>query len=393
MSTNSNGGGSGGGSYTPVPTPPPSSTEKPEGTVEMVQQHNDGAQAVNVNNSSDELKTSVLTPEEQERVVRGDNAKIILKVTDISTSVSKEEKKLIQDKLAAENGVSENTAVDKSVLYVDLSLYKQIGSQAESRVTETKGKISISLEVPKELWNTDVTKSREFYVLRIHDREVTRIEGTYDADKHLFAFETDRFSTYALTYQDTRQIQTYQDFHHLQLTAKADKTSQTLSYKKAANVDGYLIYGGRCGGEMIKLADLSAKTTSYTVKKLKKGANYKYQVKAYRIIDGEQVVVMTSKIIHSITESKTYANPTKVTTDVASVKLKVGKSKTVTGLVVLPKGKKLMKHTATIRYESSNKQVATVNSKGKIKAKAEGTCYIYAYAQNGVYKRIKVTVE
>ena len=348
---------------------------------------------MNVNNSSDELKTSVLTPEEQERVVRGDNAKIILKVTDISTSVSKEEKKLIQDKLAAENGVSENTAVDKSVLYVDLSLYKQIGSQAESRVTETKGKISISLEVPKELWNTDVTKSREFYVLRIHDREVTRIEGTYDADKHLFAFETDRFSTYALTYQDTRQIQTYQDFHHLQLTAKADKTSQTLSYKKAANVDGYLIYGGRCGGEMIKLADLSAKTTSYTVKKLKKGANYKYQVKAYRIIDGEQVVVMTSKIIHSITESKTYANPTKVTTDVASVKLKVGKSKTVTGLVVLPKGKKLMKHTATIRYESSNKQVATVNSKGKIKAKAEGTCYIYAYAQNGVYKRIKVTVE
>jgi uncharacterized protein YjdB len=61
--------------------------------------------------------------------------------------------------------------------------------------------------------------------------------------------------------------------------------------------------------------------------------------------------------------------------------------------VVLPESKKQKEHTAVIRYESSNKAIATVNSKGKIIAKAKGTCYVYAYAQNGVYKKITVTVE
>ncbi len=387
----------------PSPTPTPSSdsgsgsssnnTEKSEGKVEKDQKKEEGAPAVNVNNSSDELKASVLTPEEQKRVAEGENARIILKVTDISASVNDKEKKLIQDTLASENGVTTNEATDIPVLYIDLTLYKQVGSQEETKVTETKDKISISIEVPEELRSTDGSISREFYVLRVHNGEVTRIEGTYDPVTHLFTFETDKFSTYALTYQDKIKIQTYQDFHHLRLTAEAGKTSQTLSYKRIANADGYLIYGGKCGEEMKKLAKLPADTTSYTVKNLKKGTNYKYQVKAYQMIDGEQVIIATSKVIHTITESKKYGNPTKVTTDKASVKLEVGISKTVTGQVVLPKGKKLKEHTAVIRYASSNKEIATVNSKGKITAKAKGTCYVYAYAQNGVYKRIKVTVE
>jgi hypothetical protein len=377
----------------PNPSPIPSPIEKPEGTVEVAQQQNDSAPAVIVDNSSNELKTSVLTPKEQEMVERGENAKIILKVTDIGTSISDEEKRLIQEKLASENGAVENGASDISVLYIDLSLYKQVGSQEQTKVTETNSKISISIEVPEELWNKDVTKNRAFYVVRIHDGEVTRIDGSYDADKNLFTFETDRFSTYALTYQDTRQIQYYHDFHHLQLKAKAGKTSQTLSYKRIANADGYLIYGGKCGAEMTKLAEVPANTTSYTVKNLKQGAYNKYQVKAYRMIGGEQVIIMTSKVVHSITESKTYANPTNVTTDSASVKLATGKSKTVTCQVVLPKGKKLKEHTAAIRYETSNKAIATVNSKGKITAKAKGICYVYAYAQNGAYKKIKVTVK
>lgn len=378
---------------TSTPDPTPSKTKKSEGKVEKTQEQNNGAPAVNINNSTDELKTSVLTPIEQKMVARGENAKIILKVTDIGTSVSDEEKKLIQDKLAAENEAIGNGTSDISVLYVDLSLHKQIGSQEQIKVTETNGKISISLEVPEELWNTNVTKRRTFYILRIHDGEVTRIDGSYDADKHLLTFETDRFSTYALTYQDTSRIQTYHDFRHLQLTAKSGKTSQTLSYKKAANADGYLIYGGKCGGEMSELADLPANTTNYTVKNLIKGTYYKYQVKAYRIIDGEQVIIMTSKVIHTVTESKLYGNPTKVTTDVASVTLAAGKSKNVTGQVVLPKGKMQKEHTTVIRYETSNKAIATVNSKGKITAKQKGICYVYAYAQNGVYKKIKVMVE
>ena len=51
------------------------------------------------------------------------------------------------------------------------------------------------------------------------------------------------------------------------------------------------------------------------------------------------------------------------------------------------------KHIALISYESSNTSIATVNNEGKIVAVGKGTCYVYAYAQNGVYKKIKITVK
>ena len=50
-------------------------------------------------------------------------------------------------------------------------------------------------------------------------------------------------------------------------------------------------------------------------------------------------------------------------------------------------------HVATIRYLSTDKKIATVSKKGKITAKGKGTCYVYAYAHNGIYKKVKVTVK
>ena len=43
-------------------------------------------------------------------------------------------------------------------------------------------------------------------------------------------------------------------------------------------------------------------------------------------------------------------------------------------------------------YETSNSKVAIVTS-GKIKAIGKGSCYIYAYTQNGVCAKVKVIVK
>jgi uncharacterized protein YjdB len=46
-----------------------------------------------------------------------------------------------------------------------------------------------------------------------------------------------------------------------------------------------------------------------------------------------------------------------------------------------------------IRYESSNPRIAKVNAKtGEITGVKKGDCYVYVYAQNGVYKRVTVNV-
>lgn len=394
------GGSSGGGATGSNPAPVQSGTGKSEGTVVKDQQQSNGAPAASVNNSGAELKVSVLTPQEQKMVAQGENVRVILKVEDISASISAEEKQLIDETL---NLTKSDT--DTPALYVDLSLYKQVGDQEPTRITETNSKISISIEVPERLWNTEAGKSRTFYIIRLHENKAIRIDGTYDLVSHLFTFETDRFSAYALTYQDvntttvnndgntTDQPAQSQDFQHLRLTAKAELNTQTLTYVKVSGADGYLIYGAKCGQKLMKLKDVNKTVANYTVKNLKPATYYKYQVKAYKMINGKRVIIMSSKIVHSVTMSKIYANPTKLSSNTAAVKLSVGQTKTLTCQVVLPEGKKLKKHTAVICYESTNKTIATINSKGKIIAKAKGTCYVYAYAQNGVYKKVRVTVE
>lgn len=53
---------------------------------------------------------------------------------------------------------------------------------------------------------------------------------------------------------------------------------------------------------------------------------------------------------------------------------------------------KVIKHRNVV-FESDNPRVAAVKNSGTIEAVGEGTCYVYAYAQNGVFARCRVTVQ
>ena len=46
-----------------------------------------------------------------------------------------------------------------------------------------------------------------------------------------------------------------------------------------------------------------------------------------------------------------------------------------------------------LTYITSDKKVAAVTSKGVIKAKGKGSCYIYITAYSGAYTRVKVKVK
>ena len=79
--------------------------------------------------------------------------------------------------------------------------------------------------------------------------------------------------------------------------------------------------------------------------------------------------------------------------NVKTLKLKAKKSVTVTAKVTAQNKKLTLKKHRVVKYESSNTKIATVSKKGKVTAKKKGTCYIYAYSQNGVYAKVKVTVK
>lgn len=112
-----------------------------------------------------------------------------LDIQDMSASVSQTDKTLIQ-----------NTSGDYTVgLYLDINLLKKVGSNDATKVTETNGKVKASIVIPESLWKS----GRIFEIIRVHDGVATAIAGTYDENTHVFTFETDKFSTYALAYKDS----------------------------------------------------------------------------------------------------------------------------------------------------------------------------------------------
>ena len=180
-------------------------------------------------------------------------------------------------------------------------------------------------------------------------------------------------------------------------SAKSTKTTNTLNWTKVSGADGYVVYGAPCNtrnqtNKLKKLATIkNGKATTYKATGLKSGTYYKYMIKAYKLVDGKKVYLAKSETIHVATAGGKYGNAESVKVNKTSVSLKTGEKFTIQASLV-EKGQPVKQHAA-IKYESSNSKVASVTSKGVIKAKSKGTCYIYVYAQNGVYKRIKVTVK
>ncbi|MCD8076869.1 MAG: Ig-like domain-containing protein, partial [Lachnospiraceae bacterium] len=183
------------------------------------------------------------------------------------------------------------------------------------------------------------------------------------------------------------------------LKGTATKPKNTLKWKEIPGADGYVIYGAKCGSDTYKKLKTikSGSTTTWTRKSLKANSSYKYYVKAYRLVNGKKSFIKKSNLIHLATKGGKYTNVTKVKiTNVTDSKLtlKVGKTKTLKVKTTLAeKSKKLRAHMDVLTYTSTDKTIATVSSKGKIKAKKKGTCYIYVQAASGYYAKVKVTVK
>ena len=187
-------------------------------------------------------------------------------------------------------------------------------------------------------------------------------------------------------------------------SVKQTKTSVTLEWSRLDGADGYFIYGNLCNTaaksyKYKKLADISnGSTRTWTQKSLKKGTYYKYIVKAYRIINGKKVVTDTSVSIHTITQGAKYGiaksvSVTKIGNKKNTLQITLKKGKTAQIVAKEIKKDNKIRHHRNLCYESSNTAVATVTPEGLIQAVGKGTCTIWVYTQNGVYKALTVTVK
>ena len=165
------------------------------------------------------------------------------------------------------------------------------------------------------------------------------------------------------------------------------KTSIKLFWKQVSGAAGYTIYGNKCGtgNRYMKITTVSG--TSFTHKKLNKGTYYKYLVVAVR----GNTALSVSKTVHVATKGGKKGNTKSVELNKKKATLKKGN--TLKLKATLKNGKlKASKHRK-VAYETDNPIVAIVSKSGKVKAVGAGKCTIYAYAQNGVFAKCKITVK
>ena len=180
-------------------------------------------------------------------------------------------------------------------------------------------------------------------------------------------------------------------FAKFKFKAKGKNKAIKLSWKNVSGAEGYTIYGSKSGKKMKKIKDMPYGVKSYTAKKLAKGTYYKFVIVAYRYSKGEKHTIATSAEVHCTTKGGKYGNPQKLIYNKKKVNVKLGKKLKLK--LKYKSDKKVKKYTPKFRYESSNASIAKVDKKGKIRGMKKGKCYVYMYTQNGLYKRVRVSVK
>ncbi|MFR5076885.1 MAG: hypothetical protein ACLTDX_02145 [[Clostridium] innocuum] len=115
---------------------------------------------------------------------------------DSSNAQVQADAKKIQKELEALTAESNNTAT--VAMYLDLSVLIKADDTVLGNITNLSTPMKFTVVVPENL----LAEGREFYILRVHNGAVNKIVPEHN--KNILTFGTDRFSTYAVVYEDEK---------------------------------------------------------------------------------------------------------------------------------------------------------------------------------------------
>lgn len=169
------------------------------GKIETEVNVDQNAPKTEISNLNVELAKKLLSTEELQQVEDGTKILLYLDVINADNTAPTAGKNLVTGLISSQlsNG--------KVGMYLDLSLYKKVGENAASRLTDITGNmIEVAIEIPDQLKNTDPAITRTYHMIRVHNEVPEFLESTYNATTGILTTETDQFSTYAIAYTDTR---------------------------------------------------------------------------------------------------------------------------------------------------------------------------------------------
>ena len=193
---------SGGGGYTPViPSYTPTTTTTPTttntGNLENTTDEKKNDNGASLESSNDELNKAVLTDADRAAMAKGENIQVYLEVEEKKPTKAEQQK--------AEEALVEIDEGAEIAMYMDMNLFKKVGSNAPVQIHEVNGKLEVGFKVPEKFINNDPDTQRTFYIGHIKDDgTVEIIKCEFDPETGIATFLTDSFSCYFLMFEDAK---------------------------------------------------------------------------------------------------------------------------------------------------------------------------------------------
>lgn len=137
------------------------------------------------------------TESEVEAIKNGDSVSIKVNVEDATKTVTNEDVEKIAATLKKDDKVKDYAVAS----YINIDVIKKVGDK-ESKLTTTTKELQFEITLTGNLINKDSSKERTYKILRIHDGNVDILDAAFDKDANKLTFKTDKFSTYAIIYND-----------------------------------------------------------------------------------------------------------------------------------------------------------------------------------------------
>lgn len=186
---------------------PPFDTSKPTDTVEAGL--NDEAVTNTINQTISSLTEKILTGKETGMVDAATAEKIkagldegkaltveaIVQPTEVS-KINKED--AVQVGTAIEQLSAKNNSSTGIAQYLDLRIAIKVGGTVVGDIKEVTSPLTYSIRIPEDM----IKEGRSFHIVRIHNNkaEILPIRQS----ENIISFDTDKFSTYALVYEDKK---------------------------------------------------------------------------------------------------------------------------------------------------------------------------------------------
>ena len=133
-----------------------------------------------------ELKAKILKAVDDDKDIKVDLVK-----TEVKESEIKSDARLINKE------TNKNTIV---LGYYDIDITVTIDNEVVGNITILDKEIELSIKLPSDIEKVKEGYTRNYIVYRLHDGEIEKLNANLDGDN--VVFKTDKFSTYALAYED-----------------------------------------------------------------------------------------------------------------------------------------------------------------------------------------------